>query len=453
MIHTRWTAAPLCLLATMGVAGLVASGRGTSADGQGERAAETPKRRGPLAGLPSAPGPHIEKIKALGDDEWLDLGSPAADSRWGKGRGCSWGAKMPYAPDLHGAFLAGQGQHGFIKPDGRYDDFFFYDINAHRWICLYPGLDTCSFAADVRKGGLKLNDDGQLADRDGQPVIYAYGGHSYQTHTYDTDLRKYVSFGGGSGLGGEQYSRQMAWDKEAKKLLAEQQKSKPDRINGSPFSFNTATGKFERYPIDGLKPAGSFPNVFYLPTKKSIWHYAGGPTLLGDGATRRWTDAHARGPTPPGIDFGACYDSKRDHIYLCGGSYRGPYRKGEGKVYAYDVKSNTWSNLPDKGDIPSCFDSNDACVHYDTANDRVITVIHPGGNIREAKAGVVGVFAFDPETGAWGEGPAPLPAKMASGCWSGFYSPELNAHFFHVAGDSQDNGTMWVYRYKKAATN
>jgi hypothetical protein len=30
-----------------------------------------------------------------------------------------------------------------------------------------------------------------------------------------------------------------------------------------------------------------------------------------------------------------------------------------------------------------------------------------------------------------------------------FYSPELNVHFFHLASDSEDNGVMWVYRYKK----
>ena len=36
-------------------------------------------------------------------------------------------------------------------------------------------------------------------------------------------------------------------------------------------------------------------------------------------------------------------------------------------------------------------------------------------------------------------------------CWNGFYSPELNAHFFHIAGDSRDDGTIWVYRYKKIA--
>src|SRR4051794_23172065 len=39
----------------------------------------------PLAGLPGAPGPQIRKIEALADNTWLNLGSPAADPKWGKG--------------------------------------------------------------------------------------------------------------------------------------------------------------------------------------------------------------------------------------------------------------------------------------------------------------------------------------------------------------------------------
>ena len=36
-------------------------------------------KKGPLAELPSKPGAHVEQIKALGDNEWLNLGAPAAD--------------------------------------------------------------------------------------------------------------------------------------------------------------------------------------------------------------------------------------------------------------------------------------------------------------------------------------------------------------------------------------
>src|SRR5262249_17841770 len=109
-----------------------------AAAGGGARQSEPPKDRQtdtpvPLAGLPSASGPQGAKSKGLADDAGLDLGSPAADPKWGKARGRSWCAPMPYAPNLSGGFLYGEGVHGYTKPDGRYmDDLWFYDINAHR---------------------------------------------------------------------------------------------------------------------------------------------------------------------------------------------------------------------------------------------------------------------------------------------------------------------------------
>src|SRR5262245_50226850 len=97
-----------------------------------------PQQSGPLAGLPGGPGAHVSRIRSFGDNEWSNLGSPAADPKWGRARGRSWSSKMPYAPDLQGAFLHGQGIHGFIKPDGYFmDDIWFYDLNGHRWICIY----------------------------------------------------------------------------------------------------------------------------------------------------------------------------------------------------------------------------------------------------------------------------------------------------------------------------
>jgi hypothetical protein len=110
--------------------GLSAPAAGDAAEGGDAQSNQKP---GPLAALPSPPGPHIEKIKALGDNQWLDLGSPAADDKWGKARGRSWSSNMPGAAELGGAFVFGEGVHGFAKPDGHYmNDLWFYDINAPR---------------------------------------------------------------------------------------------------------------------------------------------------------------------------------------------------------------------------------------------------------------------------------------------------------------------------------
>jgi hypothetical protein len=405
-------------------------------------------KKGPLADLPSIAGPHIEKIKALGDNEWLELGAPAADPKWGKGRGRSWSSKMAYAPDLLGAFLAGQGQHGYIKPDGLFDDLFFYDLNGHRWVCVFPGIDTKTLVADIKQGKFKVNDDGQLVDHSGQPLFTGYCHHSYQSHTYAADLHRWIGVGGWNGFPYDQHCRSLEWHKEGAKLYEEQLQGKTNRAAGMPFFYNAVTGQFERYPFNQRMAGGVTDQViYYLPGKKALWLYQSrtSQTWLGDFETRKWSDASTKGRTPTGIDFGSCYDSKRERIYVCGGSYRGAYAKDEGKIYVYEPSTNTWSNAPDKGTVPPVFASNYACVHYDTANDRVVTMVF--WNEKQ------GVFVYDPATGAWADEVLPLPEKFAAsrGCGHGFYSPEVNAHFFYRAGDSQDDGTMWVYRYKKAA--
>ncbi|MDD4891051.1 MAG: hypothetical protein PHU85_14105 [Phycisphaerae bacterium] len=396
---------------------------------------ERVERKGALAGLPSQPGPTIEKIRALGDNEWLNLGRPAPDPKWGQGRGRAWSFRMAYAPDLRGAFLVGEGPHGFVKPDGRFDDIFFYDLNAHRWICIFPGVNVGTFVEDIKKGELKLNVDGQLVDKDGGIVPLATG-HSYLRQIYDTDLRKWVTSCYVSGIGGNMWCAPAAWYKEGYALLNKQ--GKVDKNPNNFLCFDTVTGVFER-------PAGKKRGwvscerseaLFYLPTAKAYWTYSSAwGVRIGDGATCQGMVTKTKGP--PGIDFGACYDSKRDRIYMSGGIYRPAYGKDEGYVYIYDVKTNAWSNPPNKENAIELPSSAGGGIHYDSVNDRV--VVFRANDY---------VSAYDPETGAWTE-KLPLPGGVRHGCWHGFYSPEVNAHFIFRAGDGSE-GVVWAYRYKRA---
>jgi hypothetical protein len=168
-------------------------------------------------------------------------------------------------------------------------------------------------------------------------------------------------------------------------------------------------------------------------------------TLICDSATRKWSDAGAKGPTPPGIDDrGACYDSKRDRIYAGKGPYGDPKRvASEGNVYLYDVKTNTWSNPPNKPNAGTFAATNYGSVHYDAANDRVLAF-----GVWEGK-GTVSVY--DPEKAEW-ESSTPIPKEVVGGgaCWHAFYSPEVNATFAYLAGDSDDRGTMWAFRHKNS---
>lgn len=404
------------------------------------------KRQGPLAGMPSKAGPHIEKIKALGDNEWLNLGPPAADPTWGKARGRSWSTNMPYAPDLRGGFVFAEGVHGYVKPDGRYmNDIWFYDANAHRWVCLYPGIDTKTIARRIKDKELTLNDDGLLVEKDGQPLppllIHAYGYLGY-----DPDRRKFAFFG--SQFGNYFTTGKGAVFEEANRLYQELRADKKYPAL-SPFFYDTATGRLECSPVANApkgQPYGANLLV-YVGSKKQFFYGGSDGVWYLDPAKRTWVDARPKGTPPTGIDRCAAYDPKRDRIYHHG---RGDKATGDGFL-VYDVKENTWSRPQPKGTGPAYSSSYESVFHYDPVADALVVIRlyttkdEPG--LRR------GVYVYNPETNTWAD-PLPLPPEVAKAIRNGnfaFHDPELNAYFCYFASDSTDDGTMWVYRYKKAA--
>ena len=60
-------------------------------------------------------------------------------------------------------------------------------------------------------------------------------------------------------------------------------------------------------------------------------------------------------------------------------------------------------------------------------------------------------MVYDPEANAWHDDPLPVPDRLGRNRQpkNGFFDPELAVLFLHSAGDSDDNGTVWVYRYKR----
>jgi hypothetical protein len=405
--------------------------------------ADEPK--GPLASLPSKPGPHVEKIKALGDNQWLSLDVPAADPKWGKARGRSWSSNMPYAPDLRGGFVFAEGVHGYAKPDGRYmNDVWFYDAHANRWLCLYPGIETKAIAKRIKGKELTLSADGLLVEKDGQPLppllIHAYGYLGY-----DPGRRKFAFFG-------EQFGNYFTTGKGA---VFEEANALYKRLRGdrkypdhSPFFYDVATGHFECFAVKNApkgRPYGANLLV-YVASKKQFFYGGSDGVWFLDSDKREWTDAKPKGAPPSGIDRCAAYDGKRDRIY-----HHGKGEKGGGDEFlVYDVKANAWSRPKPKGIGPAFSSSYESIFHYDAAADRLVVIRlyttkdEPG--LRR------GVYAYDPEANAWEE-PLPLPAEVAKAIKngnSGWHDPGLNAYFCHFASDSADDGTVWAYRYKKA---
>jgi hypothetical protein len=389
----------------------------------------------PLTGLPSQHGPHIDRIKALEDNSWLELGPPAPDPKWGRARGRAWNAAMPVAPELHGAFLYGEGQHGYTKPDGYYmDDLWLYDINGHRWICCYPGAPTKTLR-------LQLNADGFEATTDGDLIPVAQQVHAYSMNTYDTDAKRLLSMP----------NTHPYWEKA---MPQRKEWLKPPPADASPWFYETTTGKWNRLRTGTPGPRSSHGDtlIYLAGRKQAFFVYRNEDVWLYDTQTNKWQQLEPKGPRPPfGIDATSCYDSKRDRIYIGAGSY--PVAPaGANAFWIYDLKAHTWLNPKFKGSPcqgSNSYPTKNAVMAYDPLNDKVLLMFH---SFHDDKAARLGVYVYDPNTNAWGVEAMPIPEKLGHNrqVKTGFYHPELNAVFIHSAGDSQDDGTIWVYRYRRA---
>jgi hypothetical protein len=407
------------------------------------RSRDEPK--GPLAERPSKPGPHVEKVKTLGDNAWLHLGAPAADPKWGRARGRSWSTNQPFAPDLRGGFVFAEGVHAYVKPDGRYmNDLWVYDANAHRWLCLDPGIETKTVAKRIKNKELTLNADGLLVENNGRPLppllIHAYGYLGY-----DPERKKFLTFG--SQFGNYFTTGKGGVFEEANKLYQELRGDKKYPAH-SPFFYDTRSGRWEAFAVEGApkgQPYGA--NLLVYVTSKKQFFYGGSDGVwFFDHDRKKWTDAKPKGTPPSGIDRCAAYDAKRDRIYHHG---KGTKENPDGFL-VYDVKTNEWSRPKPKGTGPAYSSSYESLFHFDAAADRLVVIRlyttkdEPG--LRR------GVYAYDPVTNAWAD-PLPLPEEVTKTIKNGnfgWHDPAANAYYLHFASDSADDGTMWAYRYRSA---
>jgi hypothetical protein len=412
---------------------------GGDADGppSADAAAPTPAippGPGPLAGLPSAAGPNVATIAALGDNAWVKLPAPQGDPMFGRARGRSWGGRaFVLAPELRGAFYYGEGVHAFVKPDGHtMDDLWFYDMNAHRWIAVYPGTHAATFTQKVKDDQLKIDANNQLADANGYPVPVHTLIHAWDFLTYDPITQKFA-FLAGDGLGRYFLGNESLMD-EGLKLLDAQRAGKASPPM-SPWFYDTVAGHFERYPVANAAPTvGSFGNFQFVKSRGQYFHGGSSGVAYFDPVTKTWTSVNDQGPRPPGYDHGGVYDEERDRIYMGAGA-----SDPTGTFYVYDLKTERWSKPAASGSPPSGIGTNNASIFYDVKND-VVTIFQ----YAEKK-----IYTYVPTTGTWSNQvfPATVLSSVGGPSFNAFYDPTLNAYFCYVAGDSEDNGVMWAYRY------
>lgn len=408
----------------------------------------------PLANLPSAPGNHIAKIKALGDGEWLDLGEPTPDPKWGAAPGRAYTNKMAYAPDLVGGFLQGEGVHGAYGSgprDGYYnDDVFFYDLMAHRYICLYPGTRL----ADLQ---VQRDEQGFIADKSGQNFPIAIAVHGYECLSYNPQTREFMTLQTGSP-----YSR------EIRSRLTEMVGESPleGRKEGgkSPYFYSVESDRWFRRLVTGTGPQTHLTHALtFIPSiNQTVQYQRGTDFWFYDHAKVAWEKKTATGGRPTTVDGRPsregtlCYDSRRDRLYLFN-------RDCLTIPWAYDIQKNELIDLQAKNQFypPSnsyeegkiAIGSTASGAHYDSAADVVVmrlSIKQGTGDPRNIPATRLGLAVYDPAANAWEKDPIPLPeAAQRRGAWNSFYSPELNVHVFHIAGDSRTNGTVVVYRHRR----
>ncbi|MHC4915424.1 MAG: sigma-70 family RNA polymerase sigma factor [Planctomycetota bacterium] len=408
-------------------------------------AAEAGKANGasPLAGLPGKEGAHVARIKALKPGEWLDLGSPAPDPKFGDGLGRAWGWKMPFAPDLGGAFIYGEGVHGFsMIRNGvrRYnDELFFYDVNGHRWICCDPGTDVENYKGIINPDGFEARPDGQVA-----PV--ADCAHTYGMNTYDADRGVFMTHSVPSTY----------WPKviKGRKAFLEANKGKRNADRASPYMWSARTGKWERKRTKSVSPRSlRLHTMLYIPSIKKVFghSFASRDPYFYDPATNDWEHPKSKGPKRA-ISYSElhCYDSKRDRVYLAGSSGARGLPRGASSLWAYEIKTGTWIKPEPKGSpcggVPT-YAITTAFMLYDTANDAVVMFSHKAG--RDKSADMRGIYVYDPGKNQWTTAAKKLPAATERPCGHGFYHTGLGVHFFFAAGDSRGGGKMLVYRGAK----
>jgi hypothetical protein len=133
-----------------------------------------------------------------------------------------------------------------------------------------------------------------------------------------------------------------------------------------------------------------------------------------------------------------CYDSKRNRMYAAQGS----------SMAFFNFSNNTWTMVNGGGQsYPS---ANSAVLHYDSASD--VILYHYAQSSRTGTWGGIGIY--DPAQNTWSHPSNTFPGNVSVNYmnYNSFYDSRLNVHFFYVAGDGSENGTMLAYRYKKVDT-
>ncbi len=291
---------------------------------------------------------------------------------------------------------------------------------------MYPG-------SDMRKlGEVRLTTDGFESFDGDRPVPVGMMVHGYEMSSWDPHLQLLHVM-----------EADHAYLKNKVPGLAKFRRdvdARSGRRSASPWMFDPWNRRWHRVRTPMRSPrSGVGYVVIYLPDTREIFHYSNRRVGFYDPSANRWRVARPGGPAPMfGIDPTACYDARRDRIYIGGGKY--PVAESSNALWIFDAKAERWIDPRPAGSPGgNSYGTNVAIMNCDSSADRVVLIRH-----RESSRGV---HVYDPGRNAWSSDKRPLPPSWPTrAVSSGFHHPGNGLHYVFAAGDSEDNGTMFVFR-------
>jgi hypothetical protein len=429
-------------------------------------------------GVPSAEGAHIATIRAMPNNSWLALGTGAPDPQWGAPTAATWGSRQPWCNPYRGAWYYNEISHGYDTIGsgvraGRLDDsLWFYDLNAHRWLCLYPGTDSANYAALVASGEVRAGGVGLVLDKQDRIIPQDLcAGHNWSRSTYDEQRNLWLFHVIGNATATNWFPSPDYTNMHDACIALQQQGLAWSTT--TPMFYDPLAGRFH-YEI--LNPGntgghaalysddGSAMPITYIPAWGFYLVASRGGTAYYDYPNKQWWLVNPVGLHVQGRDHQPVVDTLRNRVYYIGGIQpeHPENQPWTNNFWSFDASAAfpwSWTQVHPGGAGTNALDyltSNGAFVFYDTANDVVLAL---------SGFGIYGVFAWHPATNVWEALPDTMPTELRArvdpggiGLNSnvGYYDPTLGVcvlHFGNTPGSAPPVYGMetYIYKYKNPA--
>lgn len=199
------------------------------------------------------------------------------------------------------------------------------------------------------------------------------------------------------------------------------------------WAFNFTIAKWQ-YLYNGTNPSPNYTAgvgaTAFSTADKLLYVLAKGETWTFNPANNRWSQLNTTGNVPWSIEMTMEYDSKRNVLYIFGGTW-----PDNPNLYQFDINNRAWNKLSPSGNGPGVSSVRGPGLAYDEAND-VLLVFNTGT-----------IWSYDPKVNSWSEHHSSSMSKDNNYVFGRFrYDPVNKGVWYH--GWENNRHTTWFYRYR-----